>query len=58
MHRTHPIFLFHPQKRPYADNDIDIKPIAKNGAHFKKWSENYPFYANIKEEGVVLYGAY
>lgn len=39
------------------ENDIDIKPIAKNEAHFRKWSVNYPFYANIKKEGVVLYGA-
>ena len=39
------------------DNDIDIKPIAKNGAHFNKWSENYPFYANIQKEGLVLYVA-
>lgn len=39
------------------DNDIEIKPIAKSEAHFKKWVENYPFYANIHKEGVVLYGA-
>lgn len=38
------------------DNDIDIKPIAKSQAHFNKWIENYPFYANIQKEGVVLYG--
>ena len=38
------------------DNDIDIKPIAKSQAHFNKWSENYPFYANIRKEGVILYG--
>lgn len=38
------------------DNNIDIKPIAKSQAHFNKWSENYPFYANIQKEGVVLYG--
>lgn len=38
------------------DDDIDIKPIAKSQAHFNKWSENYPFYANIQKEGVVLYG--
>ena len=25
--------------------------------HFKKWIVNYPFYANINKEGVVLYGA-
>ena len=39
------------------DNDIDIKPIAKSKEHFRKWIENYPFYANINKEGVVLYGA-
>lgn len=39
------------------DNDIDIKPIAKSEEHFGKWVENYPFYANIQREGVVLYGA-
>lgn len=39
------------------DNDLDIKPIAKSEEHFRKWSENYPFYANIHKEGVILYGA-
>lgn len=39
------------------DNDIDIKPIAKSEQHFRKWVVNYPFYANINKEGVVLYGA-
>ena len=39
------------------DYDLDIKPIAKSETHFKKWILNYPFYANIKKEGVVLYGA-
>jgi predicted nucleotidyltransferase len=38
------------------DHDTDIKPIAKNEAHFQKWITNYPFYANINAEGVVLYG--
>lgn len=38
------------------DNDLDIKPIAKSEVHFKKWIANYPFYANINKEGVVLYG--
>lgn len=38
------------------DHDLDIKPIAKNEEHFKKWLDNYPFYANINREGVVLYG--
>ena len=39
------------------DNDLDIKPIAKNEAHFNKWVVNYPFYANVSREGVKLYGA-
>ena len=39
------------------ENDLDIKPIVKNEAHFKKWVDNYPFYANVEKEGVVLYGA-
>lgn len=39
------------------DHDIDIKPIAKSEDHFNKWLVNYPFYANIEREGIVLYGA-
>ena len=39
------------------DNDIDIKPIVKSEAFFKKWAVNYPFYANIRKEGVILYEA-
>lgn len=39
------------------DHDLDIKPIAKNEEHFRKWIVNYPFYANIHKEGVTLYGA-
>ena len=39
------------------DYELDIKPIAKNEAHFNKWVLNYPFYANVSKEGVKLYGA-
>ncbi len=39
------------------DNDLDIKPIVRSEDHFRKWVVNYPFYANINKEGVVLYGA-
>ncbi len=39
------------------DNDLEIRPIAKNEAHFKKWVDQYPFYANVNKEGIVLYGA-
>ena len=37
--------------------DMDIKPIVKNEGHFLKWIQNYPFYSNVKREGVVLFGA-
>lgn len=39
------------------DNDLDIKPLVKNERHFSKWIVNYPFYANIDKEGIVLYAA-
>lgn len=39
------------------DHEIDIKPISKSEEHFRKWVVNYPFYANIRKEGVVLYEA-
>lgn len=39
------------------DNDLDIKPIAKNETHFNKWVGTYPFYSNVRKEGVVLYEA-
>ena len=35
---------------------LDIKPIAKSDAHFKKWLCVYPFYMNVQKEGVELYG--
>lgn len=37
--------------------DLDIKPIAKNEEHFKLWQEAYPFYENVKNEGVRLFEA-
>ncbi|MCD7717431.1 MAG: nucleotidyltransferase domain-containing protein [Lachnospiraceae bacterium] len=39
------------------DNDLDIKPIAKSETHFLEWMRNYPFYANVNKEGIILYGA-
>ena len=38
------------------DNDVDIKPIAKSQEHFNKWVGAYPFYLNIANEGVTLFG--
>lgn len=39
------------------DYDVDIKPIAKDISQFNKWADVYPFYKNIQQEGVILYGA-
>lgn len=39
------------------DYDVEIMPIVKNLEHFNKWSRAYPFYNNVKNEGVELYAA-
>lgn len=39
------------------DNDLEIMPIVKNQEHFNKWLRAYPFYNNIKKEGIELYAA-
>ena len=39
------------------DNNLKIMPIVKNLEHFNKWLRAYPFYNNVKNEGVELYAA-
>lgn len=39
------------------DHDLDIKPIAKSKEHFEYWADVYPFYENVKKEGVTLFDA-
>ncbi|MDD4525943.1 MAG: nucleotidyltransferase domain-containing protein [Lachnospiraceae bacterium] len=39
------------------EHDLDIKPIAKSQELFNKWNNCYPFYKNIKSEGISLYAA-
>lgn len=39
------------------DHDIMIMPIVKNIQHFQYWLSAYPFYENVKREGVELYVA-
>ena len=39
------------------DYDTDIEPIVKSNEVFNKWVEAYPFYSNIKKEGVILFEA-
>lgn len=40
-----------------ADHGVDIMPYAKSDAHFRRWADAYPFYANVRREGVTLYAA-
>ena len=37
------------------DHDFDIRPIAKSQQHFQNWVDVYPFYANVKREGIKLF---
>lgn len=39
------------------DYDLEIMPIVKNQDHFNKWIQAYPFYNQVKKEGVELYAA-
>lgn len=39
------------------DHDTDIAPVQKSAAFFYEWAGAYPFYYNIKEEGITLYAA-
>ncbi len=36
------------------DNNVEIMPIVKNLEHFNKWLRAYPFYNNVKSEGIEL----
>lgn len=40
-----------------VDNDIEINPLVHSEELFLKWIDAYPFFNNIKNDGVVLYGA-
>ena len=33
---------------------VDISPVIKNEAHFNEWSDNLPYYRNVRDEGVVI----
>lgn len=39
------------------DHDLLIMPIVKNCDHFNKWLNAYPFYNNVRKEGIELYVA-
>lgn len=39
------------------DNNLMIMPIVKSQEHFNRWIRAYPFYYNVKKEGIELYAA-
>ena len=39
------------------DNDLMVMPIVKNQQHFNRWLNAYPFYNNVRKEGVDLFVA-
>lgn len=39
------------------DHDLMLMPIVKNQDHFNHWVQVYPFYSNVRNEGVPLYAA-
>ena len=40
-----------------VEYDIWMMPIVKNIDHFHHWETAYPFYKNVRKEGVILYEA-
>lgn len=38
-------------------NNIWLMPVVKNIQHFRQWADAYPFYANVRKDGVILYEA-
>ncbi len=38
-----------------VEHNIWMMPIVKNRKNFFKWSDAYPFYKNVKTEGILLY---
>ena len=33
---------------------VDISPVVKNEANFNEWSDNLPYYRNVRDEGVII----
>lgn len=38
-----------------VSHGVWFMPIVKNASHFNHWCTAYPFYSNVKKEGVLLY---
>lgn len=40
-----------------VNHNIWMMPVVKNLQHFNQWVSAYPFYSNVRKEGVILYEA-
>ena len=40
-----------------VEHDVWMMPVVKNVDNFRRWSSAYPFYKNVKTEGISLYEA-
>lgn len=40
-----------------VEYDIWMMPVVRNKKHFEHWEKAYPFYENVRREGVKLYEA-
>ena len=38
------------------EHGVDFSPVTQNSRFFQKWENILPFYANVKKEGILLYG--
>ena len=54
--QKHLLDVFHRADKVAFENDILIQIDLQNESFFDEWSEDLPYYKNIKKEGVVLYG--
>lgn len=48
--------VFHKVDKIAYEHDVMIQTDIKNKHFFDKWKDDLPYYRNIMEEGVVLYG--
>lgn len=39
------------------EHNTDIAPLQKSADFFNRWAKTYPFYSNVRKEGITLYAA-
>ena len=48
--------IWHEVDHVGLDNDIMIQTVVQSEDYFDYWADALPFYKNVKNDGVVLYG--